>query len=117
MRSRKGKGKKDPAYLEWIRTLPCAICILPWRFTQSGCSYSNTQKSPTEAAHTGPRGLSNKSDDRSAIPLCGELHHREGKESHHKLGKKFFEHHHIDCDALVAELNKQYDSTQTRRQA
>lgn len=75
------------------------------------------QLSPTEAAHTGPRGLSAKSDDRTAIPLCGHEHHREGKQSHHKLGKKFFEHHHIDRDALVAELNKQYDSIQQRRTA
>lgn len=122
MRSARSKGKKDPTYLEWIRSLPCTVCLLDAvvaRTSSRGYGFCGTtaQSSPTEAAHTGPRGLSAKSDDRTAIPLCGHEHHREGKQSHHKLGKKFFEHHHIDRDALVAELNKQYDSIQQRRTA
>jgi hypothetical protein len=83
----------------WIRSLPCCLCHV----------YELKQKSRTEAAHTGPRGLSNKADDRGAIPLCGILHHREGPESHHKLGKRFFEHHRIDREVLVGELNRQYE--------
>jgi len=56
-----------------------------------------------EAAHTGPRGLSQKSSDLCAIPLCAR-HHRTGKDSYHKLGhRKFSEVHHLDLARLSAK--------------
>ncbi len=51
-----------PAYLTWIRSLGCAVC-----------GKGRTERVRVEAAHTsalGPRGLSQKSSDFSAIPLC-----------------------------------------------
>lgn len=119
MRSARSKGAKDPEYLDWIRSLPCVICVRPTNrfYNYRLAKFEDRQKSRTEAAHTGPRGLSQKADDRGAIPLCGDEHHREGKESHHKLGKKFFDHHGIDRDALVAELNRKYDSIQQKNVA
>jgi hypothetical protein len=51
------KPIRYPAYLQWIRTLPCSVC----RTTRA-----------VEAAHTGPHGLSQKSSDLCAIPCaCG----------------------------------------------
>jgi len=58
-----------------------------------------------EAAHTGPHGLSQKSSDLSAIPLCAR-HHRTAKDSYHKLGpRKFSEAHQVNIPAIVARLS------------
>jgi hypothetical protein len=84
------KPFRNPGYLQWIRTLPCSVC----RTTRA-----------IEAAHTGPHGLSQKSSDLCAIPLC-VMHHRTGDDSYHKLGpRKFAEVHHLNIRAIVARLS------------
>jgi hypothetical protein len=84
------KPPRNREYLVWIRTLPCAVC---------GGTLG------IEASHTGPPGLSQKSSDYSAIPLC-QKHHRTGSDSYHKLGpRKFSEVHSLDIRALVSRLN------------
>ena len=84
------KPVRNPAYLQWIRTLPCCVC----RTTRW-----------IEAAHTGPHGLGQKSSDTSAIPLCPK-HHRTGNDSYHKLGpRRFAAVHGLDVAELVARLN------------
>lgn len=102
------KTGKDKAYLEWIRGLPCTACILPWKYYVSGISYSNVQKYQTEAAHVGDRGLSQKCPDRETIPLCAE-HHRLGRFSAHRMGKKFWEHYGIEKDVLISALNRAFE--------
>jgi len=63
------RRKKSPAYLDYIRSLPCVIC---------------GDSTTVEAAHIRmgarragkrPTGMGEKSDDRWALPLCGK-HHR-----------------------------------------
>ena len=84
------KPVRSPGYLQWIRSLPCCVC----RTTRA-----------IEAAHTGPRGLSQKSSDLSVIPLCVK-HHRTGPDSYHKLGpRRFAEMHRLDIPAMVARLS------------
>ena len=84
------KPVRHPGYLQWIRTLPCCVC----RTTRA-----------VEAAHTGPRGLSQKSSDLSTIPLCTR-HHRTGDDSYHKLGpRKFAEVHQLNIQAIVVRLS------------
>ena len=84
------KPARNPQYLRWIRTLPCAVCGTT-RFV--------------EAAHTGPRGLSQKSPDTSAIPLCAR-HHRTDYDAYHGLGpREFSEIHHLNIPGLVARLS------------
>ena len=84
------KPQRDPRYLAWIRTLPCAVC---------------GSERGIEASHTGPHGLGQKSPDSSAIPLCPK-HHRTGRESYHKLGpRRFAEMHRIDIPSIVRRLN------------
>jgi len=84
------KPVRNPGYRQWIRSLPCCVC----RTTRA-----------VEVAHTGPRGLSQKSSDFAAIPLCAR-HHRIGKDSYHKLGpRKFAEVHHVNLLAIVARLS------------
>jgi hypothetical protein len=81
---------RQPEYLQWIRTLPCSVC----RATRT-----------VEAAHTGPHGISQKSSDWSAIPLCAR-HHRTGDDSYHKLGpRRFSEVHQLNIPAIVARLS------------
>ena len=84
------KPIRNPEYLRWIRTLPCAVC----RAIRG-----------VEAAHTGPHGLGQKSSDLSAIPLCAR-HHRTGLDSYHKLGpRKFAEVHQLNIPAIVVRLS------------
>ena len=84
------KPERNPRYLAWIRTQPCVICGV---------------RRGIEAAHTGPRGLGQKSPDTSAIPLCIK-HHRTGRDSYHRLGaRRFAQVHDLDIPAIVRRLN------------
>jgi hypothetical protein len=85
------KPSSDPEYLAFVRSLPCCMC---------------GSRRSVEAHHTGPRGLSQKSSDYSAIPLCALLHHRGGKHSYHVLGRRAFEEHHkISIAQIVRQLS------------
>ena len=85
-----------PEYLAWIRTLGCVVCD---RVTGGA--------TVIEAAHTnvlGARGMSQKTSDLSAIPLCSG-HHRESMGSYHQLGEQEFSRKHaIDLEELVRTL-------------
>jgi hypothetical protein len=77
-------------YLRFIRRLPCVACARP---------------TTIEAAHFGPRGLGQKSDDRQTLPLCRK-HHRTGNDSYHQLGPvKFADRHQLDVSGLIRQLN------------
>lgn len=55
---RRSSRVRDRVYLLWVRSRPCISC---------GTHH-------TEAHHAGIRGLGQKSDDTSAIPLCRSCH-------------------------------------------
>jgi hypothetical protein len=94
------KPVKDEAYLRFIRRLFCLVC---------GQSHS------IEACHTGPRGLGQKSSDRSALPLCRK-HHRTANDSLHSLGPvEFASHHQLDIPAAIERMNQFYDERLARR--
>ena len=81
------KPVRDPAYLAFIRSLPCAVCF---------------RTRNVEAAHVGRRGMGQKSSDRETIPLCS-LHHRE----QHRIGlRQFSRTYELDIPALVEALNE-----------
>ena len=72
---------RSPEYLAWIKTLGCVVCAR----VSGGASV-------IEAAHTnalGSRGMSQKTTDFSAIPLCSG-HHRIDPNSYHRLGEEHF---------------------------
>lgn len=103
---------KDPAYLEWLRTLPCCVCA-EWHGNATNAIaglHQPIQHSPTEAAHVGARGLGQRCDDREALPICTG-HHRTGPLAHHILGKKFWSYHGLDRERLIAEYNHTFDSS------
>lgn len=116
---RKTVENTDRDYLKWVRSLLCCVCHLDLYAAWVKDSWKDSWIKPlagerefiraTEAAHVGARGLSQKCSDRETIPLCA-LHHREGPESHHKLGKRFWAHHGIDRDALIKRLQEAYDA-------
>lgn len=86
---RAGGAEQNPEYLDYIRQWPCAL------------DATGECVGHVEAAHVGDRGLGQKSKDEETIPLCAG-HHRTGPESHHVLGKRFWEHHGMNrSDMLV----------------
>jgi len=109
----------DPARLEWIRSLPCLVCyreLYRWlpmadfaEFAARSQARFGAQKSRTEAAHVGDRGLGQKAPDSETAPLCVG-HHRTGKDSHHVLGKGFWAKHGLDRDAILKQLQEAYES-------
>ena len=81
------KPTRDPAYLTFIRSLPCCVCF---------------RTRTVEVAHVGRRGMGQKSSDRETIPLCS-LHHRE----QHRIGLRQFQaSYELDIAGLVAALNE-----------
>jgi hypothetical protein len=108
----KKRTGKDPEYLKWIRSLPC-VCCQSWEDVCQNPGPHWQGAAPTEAAHVGERGLSQRAPDRTAIPLC-VAHHREGKESAHKLQKQFWNHWGIDRDKLIAELVSRFEEEHGR---
>ena len=103
---KQSRPKKDPKYLDWIRLQWCWVCQY--------CTGSEAGTRHVEACHTGVRGLRQKAPDREAIPLCVR-HHRTGKESHHALQKQFWKHHRLDREAIMAYLNRLYESETGRK--
>ena len=82
---------RDRKYLAFIRSHPCCVCRSWIR---------------VEAAHVGPRGMGQKSDDRQTIPLCRK-HHRGCKLSFHGLGRGAFERHYqLDIGSLIEQLRE-----------
>ena len=57
----KPKTPRDPRYLSWLRTLPCAFCRSP---------------APSEVSHHGRRGVGIKASDYLALPSCHRCHRR-----------------------------------------
>jgi hypothetical protein len=117
----------NPAYLDWLRTWPCYVCLTNWaavnnvRLDKLRATYRDSiaralqsgRCGIVEAAHVGERGLGQKCADKFAMPL-GRYHHEHataggGPESHHTLGKRFWEFHGIDRDETLALLWRQFE--------
>lgn len=99
MRSARSKGLIDEDYKAWVRSLPCAVCR----------SWNIKQSTPTECAHVGLRGMSQKCSDRETLPLCVRHHEHGYKTSHHTLGKNFWNYHGINREALIKWYNDRYE--------
>jgi hypothetical protein len=87
------RGRRGPlrsqSYLAFIRSLPCCC----------GC-----RRGPSDAAHTGPHGIGQKSSDLTCIPLFHECH-----DLMHRLGQEEFERRTGICiEYIVEALNTEY---------
>lgn len=97
---------KDPAYLQWLRRLPCVAC---------------GSRERVEAAHVRagypsagwrPTGMQEKPDDVRCVPLCA-LDHREGPDAQHRSGERaWWSARGIDPPDLCAALRKAYEADQ-----
>lgn len=100
--------KKDPAYLQFIRTLPCAVSHL------GGCSgrveAAHVRFSDAKAGKTNP-GMQAKPDDRPwSLPCCAG-HHRDGPQAQHAAGERaWWEGVGIDPIAVCQALSAAYDA-------
>lgn len=108
VRSARSKGAKDPEYLAWIHFYECIVCM------GGGIRRLRGTRPRVHAHHAGPRGMSQKADDRTAIPLCAAHHDRGSPISVHALGRKFWEKHDLDKDDLIRRLNELYESLKAR---
>jgi|HubBroStandDraft_1064217.scaffolds.fasta_scaffold235180_3 hypothetical protein len=115
----KSRLGKDPEYLAWIASQPCLCCEIMQRNIRAWLSGwqigdevipERGQGSKTEAAHVGPRGLSQKCPDKETLPLCGWEHHREGKLSIHKLGRAFWAMWNIDREREITKYQDRYET-------
>lgn len=87
------KPVRDLKRLAFCRKHPCIV---------SGC------RRYAEAAHTGPHGLGQKSDDNQSLPLC-PWHHKLSPVSLHRLGPvEFQRRNNLDFANLILELNESY---------
>lgn len=97
---------QNPAYRAFVRTFGCVACY--GCLQQQGEGEIGTiwkiQKSLTECAHVGRRGIGQKCPDCESLPLCAIEHHRVGPESHHRLGKRFWAFHGLDRVALIKQM-------------
>jgi hypothetical protein len=114
-RARRSKPGDDPAYKAFIRLLPCVVCHLNWPLSElAGLIVEHAVESGitrSECAHVGIRGLGQLCPDRETLPLCGVVHHREGPQSHHVLGKGFQAAHGINAGQLFVRLQVLYSQS------
>lgn len=76
---RRSRRVRDDAFMGWVKTLRCCAADAACLAAELGeISYADAACSPgfVEADHAGPRGLGQKADDDTCIPLCAK-HHRE----------------------------------------
>lgn len=125
----KARTGDDPAYRDWLKKWPCYVCLREHFNNPQGFPFHEVIESPsmrltwltllmkrsgqTQVAHVGQRGLRQKCKDREAMPLCA-IHHLHqtaggGPESHHTLGKGFWEHHALERNTVIAILNRLYE--------
>ena len=84
---------RNKKYIEWIRLLPCLICL----------------KTPSDPHHVplkGHSGKGTKTDDTRTIPLC-HLHHVE----YHNSGRDTFStEHRLDYESTIKRLNTAWET-------
>jgi len=91
---------RSQEYLNFIRYQPCLVCVIRIQ----------RQETRTEASHTGPHGLGQKSSDLTAIPLCAG-HHRTARDGYHQMGPvRFQEHHGFSIPEAIERLNTMFDA-------
>ena len=104
-REKPRKGREpDPAYLQFIRSLPCVCCVI-----MSALFSNHRQATVSEAAHVGARGLGQRCPDRETIPLCA-LHHTRGEHAHHRMQKEFWVFWDLDRIKLIEEFQTRYEA-------
>ena len=84
------KPVRDPAYLRFIKRLPCVACL---------------RTSWIDPAHTGPHGIGQKACDLTCVPLCRRCH-----DLYDANPRLFAERHQLDISALIERFNSFYQT-------
>lgn len=117
---RRSSRMLDPAYLEWLRTMPCWGCWPDAYASLAGERRSVTriprtigrQTERSEAAHIGlstdRRGASQKYSDDTAIPLCAVCHTGASDSIHKTSVEEFLEMHGSDRDTVIGMFQRLY---------
>lgn len=94
------RSRTDAAYLDWIRSLPCAVC---------GAAPRNEAHHEPTKSHSGGGAW----HDRKTIPLCTACH-TGGPKARHTFGsvKNWQLAVGISAEALIARLNAAYEVLQ-----
>ena len=100
LRQKKGKPKKSPRYLTWIRGKRCLLCSV-WYPIEAAHIRMSDFRFEKEAA-----GKGEKSDDKWAIPLCAPCHRAQHERSDER---KFWEEMKIDVVARADQLWREYN--------
>ncbi len=82
---RSEKPVRNPLYTRWLKRFACAAC-------------SSTRN--VDPAHTGPRGLSQKSSDTKCIPLCRQCH-----DAFDASPRAFAKLHKLNIPKLIKHFN------------
>lgn len=75
------KRERDLEFMRWVKRQPCILRALPpflhMEVAKSvGFKAMTPCAGPVEADHMGERGIGQKADDRTCVPMCRN-HHRE----------------------------------------
>lgn len=85
IRRRKGstsysRRERDLAFMGWTKQQPCMVRVMPPQFFTSSPAARTRPATPcygeVEADHMGDRGLGQKADDTTTVPMCTG-HHAE----------------------------------------
>ncbi len=106
------RGKQ---FMEFVRMHPCVVCTRTCEECRGKVYPTCCQGRgdccgvPVEFAHVGERGLGSKGSNMQGIPLCSRHGGRTSKDAIHVLGKKFWEHHGLDRNAIVSHLQAEFN--------
>jgi len=95
IKRRRVHRNRNWTYLGFVRRHPCCAC---------------GSERWVEAAHTGPRGLGQKSDDLQCVPLCAKCHRIESR-CLHLVGPGVFQLERSVCfTVIVLRLNAEFEA-------
>ncbi len=100
------KRQKSGKHLEFIRSLPCLVCLDDTSVEAAHVRYADRRAGKRET------GMGEKSDDTWAVPLCGE-HHRE---QHAGDERSFWKSYDIDPVLVALALTRASEDHQAASQ-
>lgn len=98
---------ESPVYRAWIRTQECVVCAKLRLFGVRLQFMGVIATGVVECAHVGDRGKGQKCSDLETLPIC-DWHHRLARDSHHVLGRNFWQHHNLDRAELIARFQQDF---------
>jgi hypothetical protein len=78
-KSKYARRPRDFVFMSWVRTRPCVVSVLaPFLFLSTPEQAAKFKATPcsghVEADHAGDRGIGQKADDSTCIPMCSSHH-------------------------------------------